>query len=191
MGGVTGYIGLGSNLGDRRGFLLAGLAGLGRAGLDPLALSSLWETEPVDAPGSGPFLNAVVAVRARLAPLEVLDRLLTIEREAGRRRSGVANAPRTLDLDLLLWGGRAWNDARLVLPHPRMWERAFVLAPLAELAPELTNPRSGRTVAEERARLAPGPAVIRVGRLDPAGIIPRSLKDRRSATGHEVQIDRR
>jgi 2-amino-4-hydroxy-6-hydroxymethyldihydropteridine diphosphokinase len=184
---LTGYIGLGSNLGDRGAWLLQGIQGLRAAGIRIAAASSLWETEPVDTEHGGWFLNMVVEIRTGRAPLELLEILLGVERRAGRERNG-RNGPRNLDLDLLLQGDRSWNDARLVLPHPRMWERSFVLEPLCELAPELRNPESGRTVAEECRRIA-GRAVVReVGRLPLAGILQASTP--RSSSRDEVQIDR-
>ena len=184
---MTGYIGLGSNLGDRGAWLLRGLHGLRAAGIRITAASSLWETEPVDTSAPGWFLNMVVETRTGREPLELLEILLDVERQAGRRRDG-RNGPRNLDLDLLLMGSRRWNDARLLLPHPRMWERSFVLEPLRQLAPELRNPLTGRTVAEECRRVA-GRAVVReVGRLPLAGILRASTP--RSSSRDEVQIDR-
>jgi len=161
---MTGYIGMGSNLGDRWSNLRAGVSGLRGAGPTVLAVSSVWATEPVDSPGPLWFLNMAVKVSTGLPPLELLDRLLAIEREAGRTRSE-PNGPRTLDLDLLVLGELEWGDDRLQLPHPRMWQRRFVLGPLAEIAPDLLNPRTGRTVACEQDRLRDPAAVVVVGRL--------------------------
>ncbi|HEX5044773.1 MAG TPA: 2-amino-4-hydroxy-6-hydroxymethyldihydropteridine diphosphokinase [Candidatus Polarisedimenticolaceae bacterium] len=154
---VRGYVALGSNLGDREGSLRAGLLGMRRRGLPARALSSVWETEPVDSPEPLWFLNMVAEVETGLSPRHVLDLLLEVEREVGRVRS-VRNAPRALDLDLLLLGDLEVEEEGLILPHPRMWARRFVLAPLHELAPELRDPRSGRTVAEALAALPPEPA---------------------------------
>jgi len=169
---VDGFIGLGTNLGDRYANLDRGLAGLRRAGLSPLATSSVWETEPVDAPGTPWFWNMAVAVRSDLDPWSILDVLLAVERSAGRVRSR-RNAARTLDLDLLLLGDRVVSDSRLELPHPRMWERGFVLEPLAEIASAVRNPRTGRTVEKERSRLPEGAAVRILGplaALDPSRV---------------------
>ena len=185
---MTGYIGLGSNLGDRRAWLRTGILGLRAAGLCPISASSIWETEPVATIAPGWFLNMVVEVETGRPPLEVLEILLAIERRAGRVREG-RNAPRRLDLDLLLLGRLRWADARLTLPHPRMWQRSFVLEPLRQLAPEVCNPTSGRTVTDECRRAAGGAVVREVGRISLAGILRPSTP--RSASEHEVQIDRR
>lgn len=182
---MIAYVGLGSNLGLRRHHLRSGLEGLRSAGLEVRSVSSVWETEPVDTGDGRWFLNMAVSLEADRDPLELLDLLLAVERRAGRVRT-VRNAPRTLDLDLLLVGDLRWRDERLILPHPRMWERRFVLEPLAEIAPELSNPETGRTVAEECERLRSRSGVCRL-----AGIIPTHAGSMRSASGHEVQIDRR
>jgi 2-amino-4-hydroxy-6-hydroxymethyldihydropteridine diphosphokinase len=188
---VTAHVALGTNRGNRWENLRAGLRGLAQAGLGVEALSAVWETEPVDCPAPGRFLNMAAAVRASCSPRELLDILLAIESRHGRVRS-TPNAPRTLDLDLLLVGDLRWHDERLELPHPRMWRRRFVLEPLAEIAPGARNPRSGLTVAQHLARCPRHGAVVRVGRLPPCGIIrpawPATL--RRSAPTDEIQIDR-
>lgn len=131
-GGV--FIALGSNLGDRRAHLAGALREIGATpGVRVLRYSSLHETEAVGGPpGQGRFLNAVAELATTLAPEALLERLHAIERDHGRER-GIRNGPRTLDLDLLLYGDVRCSAARLTLPHPRMWEREFVLAPLAEL----------------------------------------------------------
>jgi 2-amino-4-hydroxy-6-hydroxymethyldihydropteridine diphosphokinase len=162
--GVTAYVALGSNLGDRPAHLRRALEALEQAGERVRAESSVWETEPVDAPGTPWFLNMVVELDTRRAPHALLSLLLEIEAQAGRRR-GKPNAPRTLDLDLLAMDDLRLADPRLELPHPRMWERRFVLEPLAEIAPGLRNPRTGRTVDEERRRLAASARVANVGPL--------------------------
>jgi 2-amino-4-hydroxy-6-hydroxymethyldihydropteridine diphosphokinase len=169
--GVTAYVALGSNLGDRRAHLRRALDALERAGEPVRAESSVWETEPVGAPGSPWFLNMVVELDTERSPHELLELLLAIEARAGRRR-GRPNAPRTLDLDVLAMGELRLADPRLELPHPRMWQRRFVLEPLAEIAPELRNPRSGRTVDEERRRLADSSRVANLGRLAAARAMP-------------------
>lgn len=160
---MRGYIGLGSNLGDRSAHLAAALTALRAADVQIEALSSVWETEPVDA--TGPlFLNMVAAVACDLEPREFLDLLLAIERAQGRERRG-RHAPRTLDLDLLTWGDLEIEERGLQLPHPRMWERRFVIEPLAELAPDLLHRHTGRMVAEQRRLLEHRGGVRRVGDL--------------------------
>ncbi len=154
------YIGMGSNLGDRLANLRAGIQGLSRHGLAPDALSSVWETEPVESPEPLWFLNMVARAETQLAPEDILDRLLEIERAVGRVR-GARNAPRVLDLDLLLMDGLRREGARLTLPHPRMWSRGFVLEPLAEIAPDLRDPATGRT-AVEACRALRGSTVVRI-----------------------------
>ena len=133
------YIGLGANLGaDLSAALTA--AALSLAALPQtrvVALSSAWRSAPVDAEGPD-FLNAVAALDTGLAPLVLLDALQAIELAQGRERP-YRNAPRTLDLDLLLYGDAALDTPRLTLPHPRLGERAFVLRPLLEIAPELAH----------------------------------------------------
>jgi 2-amino-4-hydroxy-6-hydroxymethyldihydropteridine diphosphokinase len=135
---MLGYIGLGSNIGDREEHLRAGLLAMARAGVSPVTVSSLWETEPVDGAGPDWFLNMVARVTTDLLPERILDVLLSSERERGRQRRQ-PNAPRELDLDLLLLGDLQLNTARLTVPHPRLWSRRFVLAPLAEIAPEFAG----------------------------------------------------
>jgi 2-amino-4-hydroxy-6-hydroxymethyldihydropteridine diphosphokinase len=166
---MVGYVGAGSNLGDREENLRAGLAGLPRQGLRVRNLSSLWETEPVDSPGSPWFLNVVARVETELSPIEAMRALLAVENEAGRRRS-TRNAPRVLDLDLLLLGEQVVEAPGLTLPHPRMWGRRFVLGPLAELAPLARNPATGRTVAEELLALPESPIARRLRPVAPIAL---------------------
>ncbi len=149
------FVGVGANLGDP----LATIA-QARAAVDSLpatrvvASSSSWRSAPVDA--SGPdFVNAVLELRTTLTPRGLLDALLAIERDHGRQRP-YRNAPRTLDLDLLLYGGRRIDEPGLVVPHPRMHLRAFVLDPLAEIAPGLAHPALG-PLAAWRGRITDQP----------------------------------
>jgi 2-amino-4-hydroxy-6-hydroxymethyldihydropteridine diphosphokinase len=135
---MLGYVGLGSNVGDREAHLRRALIAMDRAGIAPVAVSSVWETEPVDGAGPGWFLNMVARVTTELAPEAVLAAFQEIERAQGRE-PGTKNAPRELDLDLLTLGGLERRTAELTLPHPRMGSRRFVLAPLAELDPELAR----------------------------------------------------
>lgn len=148
---VRAYVGIGANLGDPAAQVrdaLAALAALPGSAL--AAASSLYRTAPVDAAGPD-YLNAVAALDTTLAPHDLLGALQAIEAAAGRARP-YRNAPRTLDLDLLLYGAVRSDDPRLTLPHPRMHARAFVLAPLAEIAPEAEIPGHGRA-AEALARI--------------------------------------
>lgn len=147
---LRAYIGLGANLGADLQATLAqaaqDLAALPGSRLT--ALSSAWRSAPVDA--SGPdFLNAVAALDTALAPLELLDALQAIELAHGRE-SPFRNAPRTLDLDLLLYGDLSLATPRLTLPHPRLGERAFVLQPLLEIAPELSHLAAGDAWRDQR-----------------------------------------
>ncbi|MCD6059676.1 MAG: folK [Thermomicrobiales bacterium] len=141
---ATAYIGLGSNLGDRMATLQTAvqqLESLGRVA----EVSSLYQTEPVGYLEQPPFLNAVVALKTVLAPIDLLHAMLGIERALGRTRS-FPDAPRTLDLDLLLLDDVILDTTELTLPHLRLHERAFVLIPLAEIAPEAVHPVSGKTI---------------------------------------------
>ena len=139
-------IALGSNLGDREGFLRAAAASLA-GDVTGLRLSSFHETEPVGVGAQPSFLNAAAVGETTLPPQELLDRLLEIERELGRTRP-YPGAPRTLDLDLVLYDDAIIDEPRLTVPHPRFRERRFVLAPLAEVAADWRDPVTGRTVHE-------------------------------------------
>ena len=127
---MRAYLGLGSNLGDRRAHLRAAIAALP----DVVAVSPVYETEPVGGPpGQSAYLNLVVALETELSPRDLLDLANHLEEVAGRVRTE-PNGPRTLDVDVLLVGDLVVRDDDLVVPHPRMWQRRFVLAPLADLA---------------------------------------------------------
>ncbi|HEX5139135.1 MAG TPA: 2-amino-4-hydroxy-6-hydroxymethyldihydropteridine diphosphokinase [Planctomycetota bacterium] len=138
--------GLGSNLGDRRAHLEAAVRGLAAAG-QVLLVSSFRETEPVGGPPQPRYLNAAVTVRTGRTPRELLALAQELERGAGRTR-GVRWGPRTLDVDLLLYGEQRIGEPDLVVPHPRLPERRFVLEPLAEIALDWPVPGTGRTVGE-------------------------------------------
>jgi 2-amino-4-hydroxy-6-hydroxymethyldihydropteridine diphosphokinase len=145
--GVTTYIGLGSNLGDTvatLGQAEAALARLPESG--NLVCSSLYRSAPIGFTDQPDFINAVCRLETRLAPLSLLTSLLQIEQRHGRVRSGSTNAPRTLDLDLLMYGDQFIAETGLVVPHPRLHERAFVLYPLLEIAPDLSVPGQGPIV---------------------------------------------
>lgn len=148
----TAYIGMGGNLASWAGppeltFVAAALRiqSLGCM----TARSSLYSTEPVGFAEQPRFLNAVVALETELAPQELLHRLMAIEKEFGRDRStGLLNRPRTLDLDILFFNQFILRESGLEIPHPRLAERAFVLVPLVEIAPQMMEPESGRTVSQ-------------------------------------------
>ena len=149
----TAYIALGSNLGDREETLAAATDRLRRLGRVE-ACSSLYETEPVGFHDQPAFLNAVLALETKLEPLPLLQALMAIEKELGRDRTkGARNGPRTLDLDLLLMEGAVIVEEKLTLPHPALAGRRFVLAPLAEIAPQLRHPQRNQTIAELLALL--------------------------------------
>jgi len=161
---MKAYVGLGSNLGDRAEWLRVGLAGLTAEGLAPVALSSVWETDGVGTPAPTSFLNMVVSFDTTMAPRGLLECLLGLERAAGRDR-GEPNGPRTLDLDLLLLGDLVVDEPDLILPHPRMWRRRFVLEPLAEIAPDLVDPATGVEILAACRRLRESQPARRVGML--------------------------
>ena len=147
-------VGLGSNLGDRQANIEGAIAAV--AALPCVALlsrSSIWETEPIGGPPQPHFYNAAVLLAHGGDPLELLDHLLRIESTFGRTRT-VPNAPRTLDLDILWAEGVSLRGPRLCLPHPRLHERAFALAPLLDVAPDASDPDSGTPYATVFASLA-------------------------------------
>jgi 2-amino-4-hydroxy-6-hydroxymethyldihydropteridine diphosphokinase len=136
------YIGLGANLGNRERSIRRAAELLG-----PVRLSTIRETEPWGFADQPPFLNAVAELETDLTPHGVLDRLLEVEAELGRRREGRRWGPRTIDLDLLLYGEETVEEPGLTVPHPHLHQRLFVLEPLAELAPDAEVPGRGRVSA--------------------------------------------
>jgi 2-amino-4-hydroxy-6-hydroxymethyldihydropteridine diphosphokinase len=146
---VTAFVALGANLGDAPATLLQAMQSM--AALRDSTLirrSSLYRSAPVDAAGPD-FINAVVELSTRLSQQDLLHELQAIEQAAGRKRP-YRNAPRTLDLDILLYGDITLDSSTLVIPHPRMFERAFVLQPLAEIAPSRVTAAQLQAVAEQR-----------------------------------------
>ena len=141
---VRAFVGLGSNLGDRRAFLTAAVRDLP----NKVAVSGVYKTAPIGGPAQGPFLNLVVEMRTSVSPYDLLAICQQLEASAGRARTE-RWGPRTLDVDVLLYGEFELNDTELTIPHPRMNERAFVLYPLAELAPELLPSRWRETVSDQ------------------------------------------
>jgi 2-amino-4-hydroxy-6-hydroxymethyldihydropteridine diphosphokinase len=143
----TVYIALGSNLGDRAAHIARAQEEMAAAGIHVLRASSLYVTEPVDAPPQPWFLNAVVEAETELMPRQLLRAIAGIERDLGRRRM-VARGPRTVDLDILLYGSSVIRTPELEVPHPRLPYRRFVLVPLVELAPALRHPVLRKSMAE-------------------------------------------
>jgi 2-amino-4-hydroxy-6-hydroxymethyldihydropteridine diphosphokinase len=138
------YVGLGANLGDRERTLRAAVDALpAEEGIEFVSVSTLRETEPVGVGEQPRFLNGVVELETTLTARELLDRLLAVEQRFGRVRIPGEHGPRTLDLDLLLYGDEVIDEQGLTVPHPRLHERRFVLEPLAELAPGLVVPGRG------------------------------------------------
>ena len=158
--GERAYVAMGSNLGDRESTLCAAIAALrATPGVRDVVSSPIYETDPVGPGEQGPYLNGVLALETRLEPRALLERLLAIERVAGRTRTGVRNAARTLDLDLLLYGAHRATGVELELPHPRLAGRPFVLEPLRDLAPDLAHPVTGESVDRMAARVRDPDAV--------------------------------
>jgi 2-amino-4-hydroxy-6-hydroxymethyldihydropteridine diphosphokinase len=152
---TTAFIALGSNLGEREENLERALGYLRKIeGIKVERVSSFIETAAVDAPaGSGAFLNAVARLNTTLSAQELLGALLAVEQKLGRERS-IKNAPRTLDLDLLLYGDQVIDEPDLQIPHPRMHERFFVLWPLLQIDSRVRDPRTGEPFADAYERLS-------------------------------------
>ena len=146
------FLALGSNLGDREAHLRDGLADLHARGVHVVRSASVYSTEPQDVPSQPWFLNTAAETETRLEPPDLLRACLSIEREHHRRRS-TPKGPRTLDIDIILYGDRVVRTADLTIPHPRYTRRRFVLEPLAEIAPGAVDPIAGRTIGELLATL--------------------------------------
>jgi 2-amino-4-hydroxy-6-hydroxymethyldihydropteridine diphosphokinase len=165
---VSAYLGLGSNVGDRRHHVEAAIEAFRRHGVEVEAVSSLYETEPVGEILDQPdFLNAAVRIRTGLEPEELLDLCKAIEVEQGRMLGGQRHGPRPLDVDLLLVGDLELTTERLILPHPEVTSRRFVLEPLLELDPELALP-DGTRLADALEALGREQRIEPVGSLEEA-----------------------
>ena len=179
-GGKT-FLGLGSNLGDRLGFLREGLKNLEDSGVRMVRVSSIYDTDPVGFREQESFLNAAAEVNWDGEPRDLLERCLAVEEAMGRERR-VRNGPRTLDIDILLCGNRVCREAGLEIPHPRLHERRFVLVPLEEIAPGIVHPLLSLTVRELLARcLDPSgvrklPLRLALERVDPSGYNPAASR---------------
>jgi len=152
------YIGLGSNLGDRRAQIEVALDAMAGRGMRLLAVSPLYETEPWGLIDQPRFLNAACAVETNLSPDVLLDALQAIEHSMGRVRT-VRYGPRPIDLDILMYDDLRIDTPRLAIPHPGMLGRATVLVPLADIAPDLVHPITGRTIREHLADLGATPDI--------------------------------
>jgi 2-amino-4-hydroxy-6-hydroxymethyldihydropteridine diphosphokinase len=156
----TVYLSLGSNIGERSANLEQAIEGLRALG-EVTAVSSFYETEPVEFTRQAWFLNCAVALETEKMPKQLLAGVMQIEREMGRTRT-VAKGPRVIDIDILLFGSSVVDTTQLTIPHPAMHERRFVLEPLAEIAPEARHPVFKKTIRELREALSPGQAVKKI-----------------------------
>ena len=159
----VGYLGLGSNIGDRRANLQSALDGLAARGVGVLGCSSTYDTDPVGEIRDQPaFLNAALRIETALGPIELLELCKALEADLGRRAGGVRHGPRLIDVDVLLLGELEYASERLTVPHPQVLERRFVLIPLLELDFELCTP-SGERLADALAMLSFDEGVRRAG----------------------------
>ncbi len=163
---MRGYLGLGSNVGERLEHLRDAMAALPERGVEVVRASSVYETEPVGpVPDQREFLNACLEIETALAPEELLDACKAVERDLGRSGADVRHGPREIDVDVLLLGDATYQSGRMTVPHPTIAERRFVLVPLLELDPELTLP-DGTRLADALSALGPGQDVRRAAALE-------------------------
>ena len=155
------FLSLGSNVGERQAQLAEAIERLEAAGVQVIRKSAVYETEPQDLRDQPWFLNLVLEVETKLSPIQLLTAIQAIEESMGRKRD-VPKGPRSIDIDILLYGVAIVETEDLQIPHPRLAQRRFVLEPLAELAPDLPHPRSGRTM-RELLRDVQGQDVRRIG----------------------------
>lgn len=161
------YLSLGSNVGSREEMLQSAINALAAPDLRVLRVSSVYETEPMDVPNQPWFLNLVAEIQTQLFPLVLLARLQRVERQLGRKR-GVSKGPRSIDIDILMFERFVVDTATLIIPHPRMTERRFVLEPMAELSPELRHPVTRKTMRE----LLSGVASQQARRVEFRALVP-------------------
>ncbi len=159
------YLSLGSNLGDRIRNIRRALEKLSEVGVEIRRVSSLYKTEPVDFRSQPWFVNGVAEARTRLAPLELLNALQTVERCLGRPPSRIPKGPRRIDIDILLYENVVARSPALTIPHPRLAERRFVLVPLAELWPRLRHPVTRRTVRQMLNQTADASDVVKLEKI--------------------------
>lgn len=160
---IEAYIAIGSNIGNRELNLLRAVAEIGKLPKSRVtALSSFYETSPVGNVSQDMFYNAVLRLATALPPRTLLSHLLQIEDKIFKRVRNVLNGPRRMDLDLLLYGNITINDSDIIVPHPRMLERRFVLEPLSEIAPELLHPETGKSIREHIANLNSDENVVKL-----------------------------
>lgn len=167
---TTVYLGLGSNIGDREANMREALAALSRK-VRITAVSSLYETEPIGPPQEM-YYNAVIELDTDMAPAALLADLWSIERDLGRQPARERNAPRPIDIDILLYGALTLTSSRLMIPHPGLAERAFVLVPLAEIAGDVRHPTLGGTIAELARDIGSG-GVRRIAEVGWDGVVGR------------------
>jgi 2-amino-4-hydroxy-6-hydroxymethyldihydropteridine diphosphokinase len=154
------YLSLGSNIGDRKNNLREAIRRLGAVGR-VTSISSFYETEPVEVTDQAWFLNCAVSLETSITPEQLMTGLLRMEEEMGRRRLQ-KKGPRTIDFDILLFGGSVMSTAQLTIPHPAMQERRFVLEPMAEIAPQVRHPVLKKTMRELCEALPPGQTVRKI-----------------------------